>query len=123
MDKRQRAINNKRRGKGFEREIVKIAQSMGFKAKRAWGSDGKALGMDSLVDVVIETDKLTIVLQAKRKKRLPKWMRPSDKVNGQVIREDDGKAFVVFPLVYFLGNFCSYPRREDEGKTEKNTGS
>jgi hypothetical protein len=98
MDKRAIAINNKKRGKKLESDVVKLAQSLGLEAKRAWGSNGKALGEHEEVDVMIGDLKF----QCKRKKKFPKWMKRSEFVNGHIIREDDENALVVIPLKIFL---------------------
>ena len=47
------ANKEKAKGNRFEKECVKVAEDYGFSATRAWGSDGRSLGQDSEVDVVI----------------------------------------------------------------------
>lgn len=91
--KRQIAINNKRRGKKLEADVVKQAILYGLTAMRAWGSDGRALGMEEDVDVAIEGVKI----QCKRSKKIPKNIIPRKGLI-QVIREDDGIAHAVVPL-------------------------
>ena len=44
------ASKSKAKGNRFERECVDIAESHGFNAKRAWGSDGRSIGMSPEVD-------------------------------------------------------------------------
>jgi hypothetical protein len=34
-------------------------------------------------------------VQAKRRKSLPQWMRPSDEVDVQAVREDHGETFII----------------------------
>ena len=48
------ANKEKAKGNRFEKECVKVAEDYGFSATRAWGSDGRSLGQDSEVDIVIE---------------------------------------------------------------------
>ena len=48
------ANKSKRKGTRFENEIVQILNENGIKAKRAWGSNGMALGLTEDVDVLIE---------------------------------------------------------------------
>ena len=96
---RQRAINNKNRGKGFEREIVQLARLVGLKAERAWGSNGKALGHHEEVDVLIERH---IKIQCKRRKRLPVWLIPNENVNVQAVRADKQGAYIVLPVWEYL---------------------
>ena len=47
---------SKAKGNRFERQIVKDIEKAGKEAKRAWGSNGAALGMHEEVDVLIDTD-------------------------------------------------------------------
>ena len=93
------AVNNKRRGKQLERDIVKKAQEAGLIAKRAWGSDGRAMGHHQEVDVLIEDQKI----QCKRMKKLSEKIRPNvETVDMQIIRQDNDQAFVVMPLKLLL---------------------
>ena len=48
------ASKSKAKGNRFEKECVDIAESHGFNAKRAWGSDGRSLGQDPEVDILID---------------------------------------------------------------------
>ena len=43
----------RRKGFGFEREVVNAAKEAGLCAKRAYGSNGEAMGMHAEVDMVI----------------------------------------------------------------------
>ena len=47
------ASKSKAKGNRFEKECVDIAESHGFAAKRAWGSDGRSLGLSPEVDIVV----------------------------------------------------------------------
>jgi Holliday junction resolvase len=89
---------SKVKGSGFEREVVKSALEVGLAAKRAWGSNGEALGEHEEVDVLLEQLKL----QCKRRKKLPAILTPSEHVDGQVVREDRGKTYIVLPFDKFL---------------------
>lgn len=61
---------NKQRGYEAEVALVKIAQEQGFAARRAWGSDGRAMGEDAKVDVEVESE----LWQCKRKKTAPGYL-------------------------------------------------
>ena len=89
---------NKRRGNDFERELVQAAQANGINAIRAWGSDGRALGMHAEVDLIINGYRI----QAKRRKQWPAWLVPNENVDVQAVRRDRGKPFIVMPLEMFL---------------------
>ena len=88
---------SKAKGNRFEREIVKAVELHDIKAVRAWGSNGKAFGPEyhEEVDILINDD---IKVQAKIRKALPKWIKPSEHVDITIIREDRGKCYVVQEL-------------------------
>ena len=86
---------SKAKGNRFEREIVDAVELHEVKAVRAWGSNGKALGHHEEVDILIDDD---IKVQAKVRKALPKWIKTSEHVDIQVIKEDRGKIYVVQEL-------------------------
>jgi len=86
---------NKVKGTSFERELVKLAQVAGFKAKRAWGSNGEALGFAKEVDVVIDE---FWKVQCKRHKKLPLWLDFTGDVQFVVFREDRGETFGLVPI-------------------------
>ena len=91
---------SKAKGNRFEREIVDAVELHDVKCVRAWGSNGRALGHHEEVDIVI-TDPATwddIKVQAKVRKALPKWIKPSQEVDVQIIKEDRGKIYVVQEL-------------------------
>lgn len=90
---------SKAKGNRFEREIVEAVELHDIKAVRAWGSNGKALGCHEEVDILINND---LKVQAKVRKALPKWIKPSDHVDIQIIKEDRGKMYVVIELNDYL---------------------
>lgn len=61
---------NKQRGYEAEVALLKVAKEAGFEGRRAWGSDGRAMGMDAKVDVDIEGK----AYQCKRKKVAPAYL-------------------------------------------------
>jgi len=86
---------SKAKGNRFEREIVQAVELHDIKCVRAWGSNGKALGEHEECDILIDDD---IKVQAKVRKALPKWIKPSEHVDVQIIKEDRGKMYVVQEL-------------------------
>ena len=82
---------NKRKGNAYERELVNDARANGLDAERAWGSDGRSMGMPADVDLVVQG----MPLQCKRVKQLPKWLGMSDSVGGVAVREDRGETYVL----------------------------
>ena len=94
----------KQKGNTGERELVKILEGRGFSAKRAWGSDGRALGEKEGVDVVADHDLtgLNIRVQVKRLKRWSKTLHPPDGSDMVAIRGDREEWHVVLKLDEFL---------------------
>ena len=86
---------SKAKGNRFEREIVDAVELHEVKCVRAWGSNGASIGQHPEVDILIDDD---IKVQAKVRKALPKWIKPSEHTDIQVIKEDRGKIYVVQEL-------------------------
>jgi Holliday junction resolvase len=98
---RKTAINNKRKGKKFEADVVNMAKAAELPAQRAWGSNGRAMGQDEVVDVILgyDMDKF----QLKVKKDLPKWLGfDEEKVDGVIFKTDRGKPKVMIFLDDYL---------------------
>ena len=83
---------SKDKGNRFERQIVHLCTIWGIKALRAWGSNGQSLGMHEEVDVLIEDD---FRVQAKCRKRLPMFLKPSEEVDCTVFKEDRGDIYIM----------------------------
>ncbi len=94
VERIEMANKAKIKGNSFEREVVMEAKTHGLQAKRAWGSNGKALGLHEEVDLLLEGYKV----QCKRRKKLGTIVKPSEEVDIQVIREDRGISYAVLPL-------------------------
>jgi len=58
-----------RKGYSGEREVVHMLRELGWKAKRAFGSDGRSMGTYSDVDIKAKKGDLEILIQVKRRKR------------------------------------------------------
>lgn len=89
---------NKVRGNGFEREIVAAAQARGLASKRAWGSDGRSMGMDAEVDCLVEDYRV----QAKRRKKLADYLQIPEHCDAVAFRQDRGKTLVLVDMDLFL---------------------
>lgn len=89
---------SKQKGNGYERELVKQAEASGLKAKRAWGSDGRSMGMHEEVDCLIADQKV----QAKRRKAIAKFLKPTEHVDVVVFREDNGTSLVLIDWFNWL---------------------
>ena len=90
---------SKAKGNRFERECVNKALEKGLDSQRAWGSDGRSLGLHSEVDLTIEN----FTIQCKVRKRVAKWLKPIDLPNHvQLVKEDRGEIYTVMKMEMFL---------------------
>ena len=76
----------------MEYEVVESFKAHGFEAQRAWGSNGKALGLDEAVDCVVRNVATLngirdITIQAKRRKSLADYLY-HEEVDITVVRKD-----------------------------------
>jgi len=85
---------SKAKGNRFEREVVNKAKESGFKAKRAWGSNGQSLGMHEEVDLIIG-DNPKVKIQAKCRKKLASFLIPSEHVDAVVCKQDRGEVLII----------------------------
>lgn len=93
---------SKRKGSTYELELVKALDAHGIKADKAWGSNGEALGESSGVDLVFERDGKRWRVQAKRRAKLPEYLKPPEGADVVMTREDRGETLVVIPLSMFI---------------------
>ena len=98
---------SKVKGNTFERELVNQAIDSGLEAKRAWGSNGEAIGCHESVDILVNGKKL----QAKRRKTIASWLKVNEHQDAVVVREDRGESYVVLSWWEYLdllkGQKCS----------------
>ncbi len=90
---------NKIRGYSLEKEVELKLKHLG--AKRAWGSNGCALGMEPDVDVFVK--ELDMKIQCKRRKATPSWLGLMDHLDATVFREDRGEHYIIMKLDKFIG--------------------
>jgi Holliday junction resolvase len=83
--------SQKRKGSGFERELVNQAKTRGFEAERAYGSNGRALGESEEVDLVVKGCRI----QAKRRATLPAYLQIPDGADAVAFRQDRGQTLVL----------------------------
>ena len=91
---------NKQKAKGnrFEKECVEVAEQHGFSSKRAWGSDGRSLGMSPEVDIIIEyllseDMSRTMKVQCKVRKNIAQYLLPPDDCDITLLKEDRGEIY------------------------------
>ena len=102
---------SKIKGNKFERDCCKLAEVFEIDGKRAWASDGRSLGLDAEVDVVIGSKKYKdeMHVQCKIRKRLPEYIFPkNDAIDSHVIREDRGETYIVLRYEDYLAEMRRY---------------
>ena len=97
------------RGKNLERLLVNKAKEKGFKAIRAWGSNGKALGMDETVDLLIED----IRIQAKKRKKIADYLSITEHYDVVAVQQDRQEAMIIMPFNMFL-EFLAFRKKVNE---------
>ena len=89
---------SKRKGNNYEREVVKAASSYGLEAKRAYASNGQALGESEQVDVKIENFRI----QCKRRKKIADFLQIPEGADAVLFREDKGNTLVLITFEQLL---------------------
>jgi len=109
---------NKARGNRFEREVVNLAKEHGLESVRAWGSDGRSLGLDSDVDLTIEE----YTVQCKVRKRIAKWLKPSEQMGGlhlQCVKESRGKMYAIISMTDLMDIIARLKMTKEASKEEQ----
>ena len=102
---------SKVKGNKFERDCCNKAELFEIPSKRAWGSDGRSMGLHQEVDIVIGDKKYNdeMHVQCKIRKRLPEYIFPkNDVIDSQLIREDRGEAYIVLRYDDYLSEMRRY---------------
>lgn len=82
---------SKRKGTGFERDLVNEARAAGLPAERAYASNGRSLGLSDDVDCLIGGQRV----QAKRRARVAGYLRVPASCSATVFRQDRGETLVL----------------------------
>ncbi len=89
---------NKLRGSIFERKLVTLAKKRGLKAKRAYASNGEALGEVKEVDLMVNGYRI----QAKKRAKLPAYLDLDTGVDMVVFSRDHGQDLTLVPYEQVL---------------------
>lgn len=89
---------SKRKGSTAEREVVQLAKDHGLTSKRAWGSNGQALGEADTVDALIAH----LRVQVKRRARIAHYIQPPDGADVTLLRANRGEWLAVLPYTLLL---------------------
>ena len=118
---------SKIKGNKFERDCCKKAELFEIPSKRAWGSDGRSMGLDAEVDIVIGDKKYKdeCHCQCKIRKRLPDYIFPKDDaIDCQLIRQDRGETYIVMRYDDYLAEmrrFRQLKKQLDDYQVSTNT--
>ena len=107
---------SKVKGNTFEREVVRLFESYDIGCKRAWGSNGQSLGLHEEVDCLAEGD---LRIQAKRRKKIAEWLKPSVFVDAVVVREDRGESYIILRLGEFAEDYAKFLRWKEKEEPTK----
>lgn len=89
--------HSKDKGARGEREVVNLLEQMGHEADRL--GHAQASPKIKLPDVVAyNKNGASIAIEVKLREKLPKYIKPSDKVDCVFVREDRGEWLVVVKL-------------------------
>ena len=103
------ASKSKIKGNTYERELVNLLKEYNLSAERARGSDGRSLGLTEDIDLVYHlplcrggmTVMKKIKVQAKRRKKIPNWLKLGN-ADMVMVREDNGHNQVIVDLDFLL---------------------
>jgi len=93
---------SKAKGNRLERLIVNTFTEAGYECKRAWGSNGAALGEADTVDNVVNINGRRLRIQAKSRKKIADFMKPPEGADVTILKEDRGEPLLVIPLSLFI---------------------
>jgi Holliday junction resolvase len=89
----------RKKGFQFERDVVNYFKDLGYKAERMYASSGASRGLPPDVDVVLHVPgSRRVLIQAKRLKKLPKWLTFAGGYEAVIAKQDNIPAVVVLPL-------------------------
>ena len=92
------ASKSKAKGNRFEYQCRDIIQDAGVYCKRAYASNGLALGLTEDIDLLATHQGEQYPLQCKARKRIAEWVKPNDNAYAQLIKEDRGEVLAVIRL-------------------------
>ena len=81
---------SKIKGNKFERDIVNFFEAVGLSCRRAWGSDGRSMGLTEGVDGTLNEE---YKWQAKCKAQISPFYIPNEEVDFQIFKGNRTKTF------------------------------
>ena len=96
------ANRQKEKGNRFEYQVRDTFISKGIDCKRAYASDGRSLGLDKEVDLLVKHNNKQYTMQCKVRKKISSFIKPSTDIYAQVIKEDRGDTVCIIRLKDFI---------------------
>ena len=88
---------SKAKGNRFEYQVRDAFKNNGIECKRAYGSDGRSLGYQENVDLVVDHG-IHYTIQCKVRKSISKFIKPASNIFAQIIKEDRGETICAIRL-------------------------
>ena len=92
----------KQKGNRFEYQVRDTFIDSGIDCVRSYGSDGRSLGLDKEVDLLVKHKGSEYTVQCKVRKKISTFIKPSDDIYTQIIKEDRGDVICVLRLKDFI---------------------
>ena len=92
----------KQKGNRFEYQVRDTFIENGIDCVRSYGSDGRSLGLDKEVDLLVKHKGNEYTIQCKVRKKISTFIKPSDDIYTQIIKEDRGDIICVLRLQDFI---------------------
>ena len=89
------ANKSKDKGNRFERDIVNFFTNVGILCRRAWGSDGRSMGLTEGVDGTLNDE---YKWQAKCKAQISPFYIPNEEVDFQIFKGNRTGTFVTMSV-------------------------
>jgi Holliday junction resolvase len=86
---------SKIKGNNFERWIVNFFENVGLPCRRAWGSDGRSMGLTEGVDGTLNDD---YKWQAKCKAQISPFYIPNEEVDFQIFKGNRTNTFATMSV-------------------------
>ena len=86
------------KGNSFEIKVRNMFREKDIECVRAWGSDGRSLGMNEEVDVLATHKGIKYTIQCKVRKKIAQFFKPSEDIYAQVMQEDRDIPYAVVRL-------------------------
>ena len=96
------ANKQKEKGNRFEYQVRDTFIDNGVDCIRSYASDGRSLGLDKEVDLLVKHKGKQYTVQCKVRKKISSFIKPSKDIYTQIIKEDRGDTVCVIRLIDFI---------------------